>query len=47
MANFTTDFLRGALAPVTVGGTPESYFLHEDGIEHIQVNSEFLAQHMN
>ena len=43
MANFTTDFLRGALAPVTVGGTPESYFLHEDGIEHIQVNSEFFS----
>ena len=43
MANFTTDFLRGALASSNIGGTPESYFLYEDGVEHIQVNSPFFS----
>ena len=43
MANFTTDFLRGAVPPATIGGTPDSYFLHVEGQNNIQVNSPFFS----
>ena len=43
MANFTTDFLRGALAPTSFGGTPDSFFLHTNNQDNIQVNSEFFS----